>query len=102
MPRHVKWLKTRAADAREILWLTLHQRRYDTYGSPLETFSFEELQDMAPEQRKCWRAKGWLELPALITPHAPVNPKGDGPVEWCACEECECARAAWRQETGLK
>lgn len=32
------------------------------------------------------RANGWLALPDLITPHAPP----------CACEDCETARADWR------
>jgi hypothetical protein len=37
------------------------------------------------------RANGWLVLPDLITPHAPP----------CSCEDCETARAVWRDRCGI-
>jgi hypothetical protein len=97
MARRTRWLKARPGRDAEIVEVCLRQRREDTFGRPLKTYSIEELQAMSPAQFASVKADGLL--PHLILPHGPVGWNKDGVID-CRCDACESARAAWRKLTG--
>jgi hypothetical protein len=98
MTRRTAWRKARPGREEEIMWVCLRQRREDTYGRPLRTYSHEELREMPAAQFARVRADGLL--PSIITPHGPIRYRVDGGADLCPCNECEAARADWRKRTG--
>lgn len=97
MARRTQWKKARPGRDEEIMQVCLRQRREDSYGRPLRTYSHEELQAMPLAQFAKVKADGLL--PSLLLPHGPVGWNKDGVID-CRCTECEAAREQWRERTG--
>jgi hypothetical protein len=97
--KRLAWRGKRAVDLdEEVMWICLRQRRYDSYGKKLPTYSHEELLAMSDQERQAVKAEGLLPEPADL--HAPVRFLKGGGVEWCPCPECEAVRQQWRERTG--
>jgi hypothetical protein len=97
MARRTAWRKARPGREQEIMQVCLNQRREDSYGRPLRTFSHAELREMPAAQFARIKADGLL--PTMFTPHGPVGWDKNGTID-CRCDECETARADWRKRTG--
>jgi len=87
--------------SREIFEIAMAQRRHDSFGKRLRTFDLEELGGMSAAEPARVRANGWLVLPDMVTMHGPLRYDVNGETP-CPCEDCEGARAAWRERTGIE
>jgi hypothetical protein len=101
MPKRTQWLKARPGKDRsqEIFEICLGQRRADSRGRRLRTFSMDELAGMSAAELAAVKRDGWTVLPDLITPHGPTGHDAEGIIE-CQCADCASAREAWQELTG--